>query len=312
MDQPLVTVICLCYNQSRFVEETLQSVFDQSYNNIEIIVVDDGSTDGSKETIRSILENRSEVQFVDLSENLGNTKAFNQGFKLAKGKFVVDLACDDVLLPDRIQKQVCFFGLLTHDYGVIYSDAQYISESGKANGRHFESKIFFPYKGRVFREVVAEFFIPPPTMMIRREVLDELNGYDEDLAYEDFDFWVRSARNWKYGYQNEILTKIRQVEGSHSQTLYEKGDRKLDSTIRICEKIENLVKNDLEKDAYIRRLKYELKHAFLTGNRDEANEFYQKLKQQNGDTILEVILMQINRLGINWSFLRNAILKIRY
>ena len=311
MKQPLVSVICLCYNHNRFVEEALASVINQSYENLQIIVVDDGSKDGSKMTIENLIADKPEIQYVDLKQNLGNTKAFNRGFELAKGQYIIDLACDDVLLKDRIKKQVMFFGLLTQDYGVIYSDAQYINELGNPKGLHFDSKIFKPYTGLVFKELVGEYFIPPPTMMMRRDVLEELKGYDENLAYEDFDFWVRSSRNWKYGFQDEVLTKIRKVKGSHSDTLYSKGDSKLQSTIVICKKIEHLIHDDQERAALVKRLKYELKHAVLTGNRHEAESLFEMLHRHNGQNLLDKLLIQINKIGIDASALRNLLMRAK-
>ena len=311
MRKPVVTVICLCYNQKPFVAETLQSVFDQTYSNIQMIVLDDGSTDGSKELIKNYLKVYPDVHFLDLPENLGNTKAFNLGLAHATGKYIIDLACDDLLDPERIKKQVEFFESLANDFGVIYSDANYISEDSLLIGRHFESKIFKPFEGDVFELVIAEYFIPPPTMMIRKKVLDDLNGYDESLAYEDFDFWVRSARNWKYGFQNQVLTKIRKVDGSHSTTLYKKGDKKLKSTIQVCRKIEQMILSESEKRALIKRLKYEMKHAFLTGNNREVDAFFQILQNIEGESWIEQLMSIVNELGIDWSFLRNWLLKAR-
>jgi len=311
LKDPLVTIICLSHNQSRFVAETLQSVFDQSYANIQTIVIDDGSEDESKGLIKEVLKEHPGFRFLDLPENLGNTKAFNLGLAMAQGKYIIDLACDDLLEPERVERQVEYFESLAEDFGVIYSDANFIREDGSLMGRHFESKIFKPFEGDVFERVIAGYFIPPPTMMIRKSVLNELHGYDENLVYEDFDFWVRSARKWKYGFQTEVLTKIRKVAGSHSTTLYKKGDQQLKSTIQVCRKIEQMIASESEKQALIKRLRYEMKHAFLTGNNREADAFFQMLQNINGETWLEQLMSLVNELGIDWSFLRSWLLKGR-
>ncbi|MFY0627976.1 MAG: glycosyltransferase [Reichenbachiella sp.] len=311
MNKPLVSIICLCYNQKRFVEETLESVFNQSYNQIEVIVVDDGSTDGSKEAIERLLANRSEIPFISLDENIGNTTAFNKGLALAKGKYVVDLACDDVLVANRIEKQVIFFEGQKENVGVIYSNARYIDEMGNPLSVHFSNNKRVPYEGEVYSQLIETYFIPPPTMMIKKKVMVELKGYDESLAYEDFDFWIRSARNWHYTFQNEILTNVRKVKGSHSDRLYERKNLQLDSTVMICKKIRSLNRNSSEDLALTVRLKYEFKHAFMTGHKREAKEFYNILIEMKANSLLYKSLIVLNEFNINWSFLRTFILNLR-
>ena len=86
------------------------SVFQQTYSNIQVIIVDDCSTDGSVSIIKKIISRYShQIQFVALKQNVGNCKAFNQGLALATGEFVIDFSTDDLMLPDRIEKQVEFF-----------------------------------------------------------------------------------------------------------------------------------------------------------------------------------------------------------
>ena len=129
INSPLVSVICLCYNHEKFVKEAIKSVLCQSYSNIQLIVVDDASTDGSKNVIAEMLEGTS-TEFITLHSNLGNTKAFNKGFAKAKGKYIIDLSADDVLIQNRVEKQVAFFEECKQSIGVIYSDAIYIDEEG--------------------------------------------------------------------------------------------------------------------------------------------------------------------------------------
>src|SRR5579859_1537102 len=106
MDQPLVSVICLCYNHRRFVKEAIESVLGQTYKNIELIVVDDCSTDGSVSVIKELIVQNPVIRFIPLNENRGNCKAFNEGYKLSSGKFVIDFSADDVMVSGRIEQQV--------------------------------------------------------------------------------------------------------------------------------------------------------------------------------------------------------------
>lgn len=272
---PKVSVICLCYNQASFVSACIQSVLDQTYANIEIIIVNDASPDKSTEVIRSIIIDHPEILFLDLPKNVGNCKAFNQGLKHATGKYVIDLSCDDELELDRIEIQVDAFEKLSADYGVLYSDSIYINEKGEPKSNHF--KKYTPEKGNIYSALVARYFIAPPTMMIKKAVFDELKGYDESLAYEDFDFWVRSARNWKYDYLEKPLTRIRITSGSLSSKFHKKDNPLTTSTLEVCKKINSLNTTGDENEALFKRLKYELKIACLTGSRSVAKGFFELL-----------------------------------
>src|SRR5687767_6161263 len=106
MIDPLVSVICLCYNQARFVREAVASVLAQTYPHVELIIVDDASTDDSAAVIRSIVQDNPAIRCLVLEKNVGNCKAFNTGLSLAKGDYIIDLAADDLLLPRRIESGV--------------------------------------------------------------------------------------------------------------------------------------------------------------------------------------------------------------
>jgi len=109
MNHPLVSVICLCFNQEKFIEASVQSILNQTYDAFEIIIVDDASNDQSPDIIRKLVEQNSQIQSILLPENLGNCKAFNKGLKLAKGEYIIDLAGDDILYEERLEHQIMQF-----------------------------------------------------------------------------------------------------------------------------------------------------------------------------------------------------------
>ncbi|MBC7922872.1 MAG: glycosyltransferase [Ferruginibacter sp.] len=265
MNPPLVSVICLGYNQARFLTEALQSVRAQTYSNLELIVVDDASTDHSAVLIEAFVNRHPATRFVKIPVNAGQCRAFNRGLALATGEFVIDLAADDVLLPDRVSRQVAAFESLGERYGVVYTNARRIDEESGDLG------LFYPTAaararlptGDVYRAVLEKFFLCAPTMMIRKRVLDQLGGYDETLAYEDFDFWVRSSRHFRYHYLDEVLTARREVRNSHSRRFY--AHKEL-STLKVCEKAFRLNRDPAEHRALARCVRYHLRQAFLTEN----------------------------------------------
>ncbi len=260
MVSPKVTVICICYNQARFVREAIESVIAQSHPNVQLLVVDDASTDESVEVIRRCLDNFPQVRFFPLSRNSGNCRAFNYALRHAEGDFVIDLAADDVLMPDRVAEGVRALTEAGPDYGVDFCDAYWTAEDGNILYRHSDR---FPHstipQGDIYRSLIERFFICSPAMIFRMEVIRELEGYDETLAYEDFDFWIRSSRRWLYHYTPDVLIRKRVVRDSMSQKQFSFFSRQLDSTFRVCEKILALNRTGSEQKALARRIRYEMR-----------------------------------------------------
>src|SRR3970282_2435549 len=122
-DQALVSVVCLCYNQHRWVEEAVESVLGQTYPNIEIVLADDASTDGSQAVIARIKQKNPRIRVLLSDRNRGNCKSFNSAFRETQGEFIVDFAADDIMKRDRIEKQEKAFGALDDGYGVVFTDA---------------------------------------------------------------------------------------------------------------------------------------------------------------------------------------------
>lgn len=299
---PKVSIICLCHNQSAFVKETLTSVTDQTYSKIEIIVIDDGSEDGSKEVIADFIQSNTSASFIDLPQSIGNCKAFNKGFEASTGDYIIDLSCDDVMLPHRVQVQVSQFEQLDKNYGVVFSNAQYINEVGDSLSLHFQKTDDVP-EGDIYLNLIDTYFVAAPTMMVGREVLEKLGGYDGELAYEDFDFWVRSSREHHYSYNNEVLTNIRKTSNSKSTGFYKKDNKMILSTLVVCEKIQELNKSNEEQLALIRRVRYELKHCALRGNLAALIGFYNFLKTITHPNWQDQGLFLLGQLRLDLSFI---------
>lgn len=296
MSNPLVSVICLCYNHEKYVRSSLQSVIDQTYESVEIIIVNDASTDQSRYEILQFLQDHPYILFIDLQENVGNCRAFNQGLRKARGEYVIDLATDDQLTPDRITRQVAAFQQLDSDYGVVFSDARYLDEQDQELGTHFSK--YPPERGDLYTSLIARYFIPPTTMMIKKVVFDELGGYDEHLTYEDFDFWVRSSRKWKYDFIEHPLTLIRKSGSSLSSGFYLKNSKLIPSTFQVCRKIREMNQNRDDEQALIKRLQYELKIAAVTGNRKIAGAFFRELKSLHASNTYSYLYFLFSKL--NW------------
>lgn len=262
MKNPKVSVICLCHNQADFVQEAVESVLNQVYENTELIIVDDGSTDDSKKKIKKI-STIHHLQFIDIPQPIGNCRAFNKGLKSAAGDFIIDLAADDILLPERIKKGLQTFQ--KKSIGVEFCNVMNIDQRGKTKDLHFQMGDLIP-EGDVYLKLITQYFISPPGMMIKRAVLEELNGYDEELLYEDFDFWIRSSRIYLYGYTDEVLVKKRDVNTSLSKSQFRLFTKHQRSTLVVCKKIKLLNKSTEERKALRKRCFYEIKNCLRQGN----------------------------------------------
>lgn len=267
--KPLVTIICLCYNQRQFLKPAIQSVLDQTYENIELIVVDDASTDGSQEVIEQLVITHPSIKYFPLSKNSGNCKAFNYALKHTKGEYIIDLAADDILKPTRVQEGLKGFHQRGSEYGINYTDAEIIDESGNHLSTFYSRKNYgySPQikEGYVYPDLLKRYFICPPTLMFRKEVFHDLGGYDESLAYEDFDFLLRASKRFHFFFTDEILVKRRVVKGSMSSLQYKKGSPQLWSTYKICLKAWDLNSNKQEEKALKKRIIYEGRKALQLG-----------------------------------------------
>ncbi|UYZ60474.1 glycosyltransferase family 2 protein [Hymenobacter latericus] len=282
---PLVTIVALCHNHARFLAPALDSIAAQTYPHLEVWLVDDASTDGSPEVLRRYAARHPHWHLLLLPRNVGNCQAFNQALRQSRGAYVIDFATDDVLLPERVARQVAFMQAQGPRCGVAYHDCELIDEQGQHVRYHFRRDAAgrpvhpVPAAGDVFAEVLRRYFISTPTMMFSRPMLDDLGGYDETLAYEDFDLWVRAARNWAFGFQDEVLTQKRLHPQSMSRKAYRPHDPYVASTIRVCKKALALCRTPHELAALATRLRWELRQAVRFGRGPEARQLFRLLRQ---------------------------------
>jgi hypothetical protein len=200
---------------------------------------------------------------------------------------------------------------------VVFTDVLYIDDKGEPLYRHYDhlrrKKLLKNIPtGDVYADVLKKYFISSPSMLVRREVFDDLGGYDEHLAYEDFDFWVRSSRNFKYAFLNEVLTKVRKPRNSLSTAAYVPGNLQLYSTYLVCRKARELNRSKEDYKALLQRLRYELRHAVFTGNYREAHFFLGFILEINGLNLGDEFLLLLMRLRIPLKGVRRLYHRLRY
>ena len=183
-EKPLVSIIIPCYNQGKYIEETVDSVLAQSYANLEIIIVNDGSTDNSDEVINKIIQKNPAIKYLSV-QNGGVSKARNLGIKEAHGKFVMPLDADDFIQPKYIELAVDEF-VKDPDLIVVTSKGKFFGkEEGEWNLEEFTMKKML--HGNVI-------FCPS---LIKKEDWEKVGGFDEKMTHlEDWEFYIRlSALN---------------------------------------------------------------------------------------------------------------------
>jgi hypothetical protein len=167
-------------------------------------------------------------------------------------------------------------------------------------------------EGDIYKHLVERYLICTPTMMMSRQVLEDLDGYDETLDYEDFDFWVRSSRKYLYAFSDAVLMSKTILDRSLSKVQIQKKNIHALSTARVCEKILNMNRCELENRALLKRVNYELKWALFTENWEAATKLISIKDNLSGDPIRLIGEKLILRIRPRWYFFWKMIIKLVY
>jgi glycosyltransferase involved in cell wall biosynthesis len=184
--KPLVSVIIPTFNRVAMVVEAVESVLDQTYSPLEILVIDDGSTD---DTVQQLLSYGWRITLISKVRNQGVSAARNLGIHQSHGDYVTLLDSDDLWLPDKIERQMDFF--LKHPEALICQTEEiWIRRGKRVNPRQKHRK----YSGDIFPHCLPLCIVSPSAVMIKRELLSQVGLFDEQLpACEDYDLWLRIA-----------------------------------------------------------------------------------------------------------------------
>jgi glycosyltransferase involved in cell wall biosynthesis len=196
------SVIITTYNYGLFVRESINSVLSQTYKNFELIIVDDGSEDGTREIVSEyVLDERVKYFYQD---NAGQPKAKNRGISESRGEVIAFLDADDIWESTKLEKQMPLFADL--DVGVVYSRRKWINPVGievPGNERVLR-------RGKILDYIFVDNFVCFSSSVIRRSYLEQVGFFDESLPMGiDYDLWIRLACVCKFDFVDEALVRYR-------------------------------------------------------------------------------------------------------
>lgn len=232
-DLPLVSVIVPAYNHEAYVEEAIRSIAAQTYSNIEVVIIDDGSTDGTFDRIGATLSSidRDLDAQVFTQSNAGVCATLNRGLALAKGEFVQFLASDDVYLPRKTERCLGMLKGAEENVGAVYCDGYVIDAMSRRLGL-FSHRYAVPLSRNCYPELLVANWIPAMGLLYRRRIIEEAGGFDPDLRFEDWDLLLRIARHNKILRIAEPLFLYR----SHDSNLHKDAGAMKEAIAAMCKK----------------------------------------------------------------------------
>lgn len=217
-NSPLVSVIVPAYNAEQFISLTLDSLVSQTYSNFEVIVVDDGSQDGTAEIVDDYASRDRRIKLFQQA-NAGVAIARNQAIHLSQGQYIAPIDADDIWYPQKLEKQVQCFSQADASVGLVYSWSADIDESDRITGGFYTSNL----EGDVYIPLIYYNFLGNASSpLIRRECFEKVGGYNSKLkalnaqGCEDWELYLRIAEEYEFRVVPELLIGYRQFAGSMS------------------------------------------------------------------------------------------------
>lgn len=226
-EKPLVSIVVITYKSAKYVLETLEGAYNQTYQNIELIISDDCSPDNTIEICRNWIDKNKKrfirTELLISANNTGVTSNCNRGISLAEGKYISLCAGDDFYHPNKIQKQVELFEKLPNDFGIVYGDLNIIDENSKITHNSFYNihlKGIPPPNGDIFKYFFKLNPVHTLSVLVKKEVFEKVGKYDENLIFEDWDMSMRWAKYFKFHFHNDIVASYRKHTGQFIDTFW--------------------------------------------------------------------------------------------
>lgn len=208
---PKVSVIIPTYNRSHVLGRAVRSVLNQTYQDFELIVVDDGSSDATVEVVSGFADPR--IRYLRHEENRGAAAARNSGIKAARGEYIAFLDSDDEWFPEKLQKQVEAFAKLPPRVGMVYTDLWKIGDDGVR--RYWRASRILPDDGLVYDHLLADRLtgISLPSVVVRKECFTKVGMFDEEFPrLIDRELFMRLSKHFYFYHLPEALVNYYETE----------------------------------------------------------------------------------------------------
>ena len=196
---PMISVIITTYNRSHYILRAIHSVLNQTIENYEIIVIDDGSTDNTADVLVSLIQTKKIKYFYQ--QNNGVSAARNAGVQFSQGEYLAFLDSDDEWNPDKLKSQLDFLQT-NNQFRIVYTDEIWMRNNIRVNQKTIHKKS----GGNIFRACIQQCLIAPSSVFMEKKLFEEMRGFDESyLVCEDYDLWLKISSLYHIGHINEPL-----------------------------------------------------------------------------------------------------------
>jgi alpha-1,3-rhamnosyltransferase len=268
---PLISVVVPCYNHEQYVQECIRSVIKQDYENIELIIIDDGSKDGSVQEIQGMIRacNKRFVRFEFRNrENRGLAVSLNESLNWAQGKYFTVIASDDLMEKHKISSLVNKLEHIADNYAVAFGDASFIDNDGeqlmfdiKVNNEKTSTNSFselyavrrnFDYNDISFfgsyKSLIAGNYLPAMSYVVKTDLLRSVGAWTEGNMVEDWDLWLKLSKKYKFYFINENVAFYRLHD---SNAIYTNSEKLTLDSIKLLERERGYaIENDYSQQFY--------------------------------------------------------------
>ncbi|WP_151087651.1 glycosyltransferase [Hymenobacter baengnokdamensis] len=303
---PLVSVGIASYNNGPYLEELLESVRQQTYPAVELIIVDDCSTDNSAAIITNWLALTGyPATFIQHERNQGIVQTFSDCRAHAKGEYLSLVGSDDVLAPNLLAATIAEFERHGPECGAVYTDCQIIDSQGKEVAPSF-LRLFDagfadnPPQGNIIVPLLTGFYLPALTTTMRRAALDQTGEYDLNLFSEDLDMWIRLSRKFHFVYLPENLGAYR----VHNTSAIHANRLSLNETYFRIYRKSNFV-GPVEWAAARHNLADQAEHYYADNGQDAASRLWYAFQETKRIKLL--IFWLLAKVGVRYKTVRQLL-----
>lgn len=198
----LVSTIIPTYNRAELTERAVHSVLSQTYTDLEAIIVDDGSSDDTRDRVKALQQVDHRIKYFYHDINRGAQAARNTGVDAARGQYLAFLDSDNEWLPRKLEKQMALFSDKSDSLGVVYCGYLKVSTGGDVLTEYMPR-----YRGLIYKQTLGDWLTDTSTIVVRKDILEKIHGFNDKVrAYHEWDLCIRLARECEFDFVPECLT----------------------------------------------------------------------------------------------------------